>query len=113
MYKPILVKKDTHEKLVELKYELRARSIDQVISILLEHYHSKNRKDGKEVVRSEEELAKIESELIKKLCEEWGDESSFYTVILVKKYKVKEKDLADYIMKHNREVRCSEVLKNS
>ncbi|MEM4959486.1 MAG: hypothetical protein QXX12_06415 [Nanopusillaceae archaeon] len=112
MVKLIAVREETHRKLMELKYELRVSSIDKVINTLLEHY-SKGRQEVKEAVRSEEELAKMESELILRLCREWGEESSFYTVLLVKKYKIKEKDLADYIMKHNREVRCREVLNSS
>ena len=108
MYKPILVKKDTHEKLVELKYELRARSIDQVISILLEHY------GGKKVKRSEEEIGKIADDLIKKACKNLGGEARFRPLFIVKRYKIQDKDIVEYFEKmRDKEIDCSEVLKDN
>lgn len=109
--KLIAVREETHRKLMELKFELRVSSIDKVINILLEHYYSEGRK---EVKRSEEEIARIASDLIKKVCKNLGEEARFLPLFIVKRYKIQDKDIVDYFEKMgDKEIDCSEVLKNS
>ena len=107
--KLVAVREDTHRKLMELKFELRVSSIDKVINILLEHYGGK-----KEVKRSEEEIAKIADDLIKKACKNLGGEARFRPLFIVKRYKIEDKDIVEYFEKMgDKERDCSEFLKNS
>ncbi|MEM1880302.1 MAG: hypothetical protein QXE28_05120 [Desulfurococcaceae archaeon] len=111
MYKPILVRKDTHDRLTELKYELRAKSLDQVIRFLLDNY-SKGRQEVKEVKRSEEEIAKIVSELIRETCERVGEDARFLPMLIVKRYKIQDRDILEYMERvKDKEVVCLEVLR--
>lgn len=108
--KTLAVSEETHQELITLKLKMRARTVDEVIRFLLERY---SQSEQKEVKRSEEEIAKIASDLIYKVCVDLGKDAKFLPPFIYKRYKIKDKDIVEYFDRiRDKEIDCSKVLES-
>lgn len=109
-YTTIKVSKEVRDKLVLLKYKYKFKTFNDLLKYVLETFEkTMNTKTGITIPESVEEKVR---EMIVETCIELGEESSFFPMYLVRKYKITEKNLVEYLQKLEDEIHCSQILQD-
>lgn len=96
----IYVRKETRDKLIEIKYKYRLKSIDEAIRFLI---------DQKPIMNDNIETKA--RELIYKVCVDLGEEAKFFPLFIVKRYKISDPAIVEYFKSiNNQEISCANVL---
>lgn len=133
--KTIGVEEEIWEKLTALKHRLKLKSINDVIKYMLNSFEFMSpinipitpnvRLDTEpqpRLISTIQNIQKTENtntsvsveerahQLFARLCSELGREARFYTTFVVRRYKITEKDLLEYLLNLHDEIDCSEIL---
>ncbi|MEM4068081.1 MAG: hypothetical protein QXV17_14610 [Candidatus Micrarchaeaceae archaeon] len=106
----IKVSKDIKQKLLVLKYKYMFKSFDDLLKFMLDIFEKYEKEKEREKRQRIEERVR---EMIVETCLDLGEEGSFYPKYIIRRYKIQEKEIVEYLLsQEEKQIECKQILKD-